>query len=721
MILSMNCMSRSALLSSVAIIAMTVGAGAQDRDEDRNHQGRDGVYQLGEIYVSGGGRTGSGSGGGVGGSTVTREQTWTFDRQTLDQAVNLVPGVNGTLSANGQRNQTDIFVRGFGRWQVPLMIDGVRVYLPADNRLDFSRFLTGDIAEIQIQKGYSSVLDGPGGMGGAINLVSIKPVKPFESELNVSSMFDNRGAFQGWNSYARIGSRQEKFYVQGSVNQLDQDFWSLSRGYSPYPAQGPYAGSLEDGGRRNGSDTHDWRINLKAGYTPNETDEYSINYIKQSGAKGAPLNVYNNPPSSQNSFWLWPKWDVENLSFLSHTQLGDASYVRTKLFHNRFDNVLSAYDDITYSSQSNNGRFNSFYADSARGGSVEAGTELIPMNTLKGTFHYRQDFHAEWNHNRPTHPTLADLEPRQNQAQTTWSVAAEDTFHVTPNFDLVGGVSYDRYQINRAEEWDSAGRFIYENPKGGAEALNWQTAAIWRYNETGQVHFSVSDRARFPTIFELYSQRFGNAIPNPNLGPERATNYELGWKGQIVSNLKGTAAIFYSDVRDLIQAVRVSPTQSQTQNINQGHFYGFEASLEAQLSAQFMLGGNYTFIERNVSDVSIPGFRPVGVPTQKAFIYATWRPIAPLAITPSLEVTSDRWSDVFVGTQAQNAPIRAAFPDLYIRTGAYTLANVNVNYRFTENFDVAGGVRNLLDQNFELAWGLPQPGRTFYLKARATF
>src|SRR5688500_10153758 len=42
-----------------------------------------------------------------------------------------------------------------------------------------------------------------------------------------------------------------------------------------HTAQGPYAGSLEDGGRRNGSDTQDWRVNLKAGYTPNATDEYS--------------------------------------------------------------------------------------------------------------------------------------------------------------------------------------------------------------------------------------------------------------------------------------------------------------------------------------------------------------------------------------------------------------------------------------------------------------
>jgi iron complex outermembrane receptor protein len=701
---------RSALLSSAAIVAMTVGAEAQDP------QDRGGVYQLGEISVSGAGQ----GGGGVGGSTVTREETWTFEKNTLEQAVNLVPGVVSTQSTAGQRNETDIFVRGFGRWQVPLMIDGVRVYLPADNRLDFSRFLTNDIAEIQIQKGYASVLDGPGGMGGAINLVSRKPVKPYEGEFMSGATFDNRGSFQGWNGYAMVGSRQQDFYVQGSANNLNQDFWSLSRDYQPYPAQGPYAGSLEDGGRRNGSDSRDWRINFKAGYTPNATDEYSINYIKQVGEKGAPLNVYNNPPSSQNSYWRWPAWDIQNLSFASNTQIGDASYLKTKLYYNTFYNVLSAFDDITYTTQSNNGRFDSYYDDNARGGSVEAGTELIPMNTLKAAFHYRQDFHTEWNDNRPTSPTFHFTEPKQNQSQATWSAALEDTFHVTSNFDLVGGISYDKYRIDKAEEYNNAG-FIYEYPKGGADAFNWQTAAIWRYSEAGQLHFSVSDRTRFPTIFELYSQRFGTAIPNPNLGPERATNYELGWKGRVAPDLRGSAAIFYSDVRDLIQAVRLNPSQSQTQNINKGDFYGFEMSLEAQLSPQLALGGNYTFIERNVSDVSVPGFQPTGVPTHKAFLYASWRPIERLTITPSLEITSDRWSDVVVGTQAQNAPILAAFSDPYIRTGAYRLANINLSYKVIENFDVAGGVKNLLDQNYELAWGLPQPGRTFYVKARATF
>ena len=142
-----------------------------------------------------------------------------------------MPGVVSTFDANGRRNESDIFVRGFGRWQVPLMVDGVRIYLPADNRLDFARFLTADIAEIQIQKGYASVLDGPGAMGGAINLVTRTPTKPFEAEGSIWT--GGRSDAEGWNGYAMVGTRQPRFYVQGSANYSDADYWSLSGNYEP--------------------------------------------------------------------------------------------------------------------------------------------------------------------------------------------------------------------------------------------------------------------------------------------------------------------------------------------------------------------------------------------------------------------------------------------------------------------------------------------------------
>lgn len=69
------------------------------------------VFDLGKIV-------GVGSVGGrpaVGGAVVTREQIWSFDRKSLDHAVNVVPGVVSTFDSNGRRNESDIFVRGFGR------------------------------------------------------------------------------------------------------------------------------------------------------------------------------------------------------------------------------------------------------------------------------------------------------------------------------------------------------------------------------------------------------------------------------------------------------------------------------------------------------------------------------------------------------------------------------------------------------------------------------
>jgi len=161
------------LFSPVSALALLAApAFAQDTPDD--------VFGLGQITV-----IGSKIGGNppIGGAVIDREKLWTFERLNLEQAINLAPGVNAQFDSNGRRNESDIFVRGFGRWQVPLMIDGVRIYLPADNRLDFTRFLTGDVAEIQIQKGYASVIDGPGAMGGAINLVSRKPTEALQGEV----------------------------------------------------------------------------------------------------------------------------------------------------------------------------------------------------------------------------------------------------------------------------------------------------------------------------------------------------------------------------------------------------------------------------------------------------------------------------------------------------------------------------------------------------------
>jgi iron complex outermembrane receptor protein len=90
----------------------------------------------------------------------------------------------------------------------------------------------------------------------------------------------------------------------------------------------------------------------------------------------------------------------------------------------------------------------------------------------------------------------------------------------------------------------------------------------------------------------------------------------------------------------------------------------------------------------------------------------TWLPVRRLSITPSIELADDRWSDV--GTTPATV-----FP--YIKTGAYSLIGLDATYQVTRGIQLSAGVKNLSDDYYQLAWGLPQAGRTFYLKTRTTF
>lgn len=682
---------------TAAALAQTATAQAQTAAGRTDNKTSEGLFTLGQITV-----TGHQEADATGDDRVTAEEVWQFNLNTLTEAVKLVPGVSSTFVTNGRRNEGDISVRGFDRWRVPLSIDGIRIYLPADNRLDFNRFLTPDLGEIQIRKGYVSVLDGPGGMGGAINLVTRKPTKEFEAEFQGGASFDRDGSYEGWTGSALVGTRQEKWYLQGSATQLKREHWTLSNDFTPISA-------AEDGGERNGSYNRDWRVNVKAGFTPNDTDEYSLSFTKQSGDKGAPLNVNLFPPNPGNSYWTWPYWDVRSVYWLSQTNFSDSSYVKTRLFYNEFENALFAWDDITYSAQSANGRFRSYYDDDSFGGSIEAGTSFVERNVTRAAVHWRRDRHVEYNHNRPTHPTLSSTEPKQHNEERTWSVALENTYSATDAVDVVAGISYDSNDLKQAQEYNTTDG-LYEYPLGGSHAWNWQGGVQWRYADNAQLGASVSSRTRFPNNFERFSTRFGTAVPNPDLATERAINYEINWKADLSASTQVTASVFYNDVRDMIQTVIVQtlPQLTQTQNVGDGEFYGLELAGDWRVSGQLRVGANYSYLRRKIEDPLQPNLRPVGVPDHLGFAYLSWQPIAAFTVQPSVEAAGKRWTDVTGSTT-------------YQRIGEYTLVNLQLQYQPVPSVDIVIGGRNLFDRNFELAWGFPEPGRTLFTKFRVNF
>src|SRR5262245_42944041 len=116
--------TRSLITCGITALFMSVSiAAAQNQDSKEDPPAApltEGVFRLGEIVNVG--APAIDVPGVIGGSILTRDQTWTFERPSLDKAVNMLPGVSSTIDTNGRRNESNIFVRGFDRWQVPLMV-----------------------------------------------------------------------------------------------------------------------------------------------------------------------------------------------------------------------------------------------------------------------------------------------------------------------------------------------------------------------------------------------------------------------------------------------------------------------------------------------------------------------------------------------------------------------------------------------------------------------
>ena len=548
-------------------------------------------------------------------------------------------------------------------------------------------------------KGYVSVLNGPGALGGAINLVTKKPVNEFDADVRAGLTLGNSGSLDAEDASVSLGTNQGNFYLQGSVAWTEQQHFELSSNYVPTATQ--------PAGFRINSCSRDLTYHVKAGYTPNDSDEYSISYIKETSAKDAPFAV-SDPLSTQRD-WTWPYWDISSLYFLSDTSLGGSTCLKTRAYYNTFTNGLFSYDDASFTTQTKPKSFNSYYDDYAYGGNIELGTCFGGDDDLKGAFFYRRDSHDEWETIYVPHFT----EPHQYTVEDTYSLAAENTFHATRQLSLVAGTSYDWRHLFKAQDYIDPtttvpGQFV-NYPLADGSALNGQGAAIWKASDTSSYYFNVSDRTRFPTIMERFSTRFGTAASNPDLKAERAANFELGTK-QNIADWYVAGSIFYSDVSNAIESVILPPPApsgtTQSQNVGHGAYYGAEAETQGRLTDNLTMGANYTYQVRHIDlPPNVAPLQLTGDPMHKGFVWLTWDPTSDLSFTPNLSLASNRWATNTAGT-------------LYFKTGAFALMGLSADWRFADKFDLNVGAKNLFDQNYQLMGGFPEAGRTYFMELR---
>ena len=274
--------------------------------------------------------------------------------------------------------------------------------------------------------------------------------------------FGRDGTYEGLQSAAYLGTKQQNYYAQVSGTWRDMKGWMLPESFSSTPDQG--------WGFRDGSGTYDWNVNAKVGWTPNATDEYSLSFMHQEGKKGSPFNVIDplvaakeSPHIRARMLGTGPIGTCKASIFSPTPRLAIPPTSRPKPIGTNSTTILSAYSNPWVAIQNTPAAFNSVYNDYALGAGVEAGTVIAGVDTIKTMLEYRLDAHNAWEqyygfkgYNGCVANVVCYEQPIITSLEDTYSVAVENTYRPTPQIDLVQGFGYDWRHLRQAEDFNSS-------------------------------------------------------------------------------------------------------------------------------------------------------------------------------------------------------------------------------------------------------------------------
>jgi iron complex outermembrane receptor protein len=191
----------------------------------------------------------------------------------------------------------------------------------------------------------------------------------------------------------------------------------------------------------------------------------------------------------------------------------------------------------------------------------------------------------------------------------------------TPTLELSISARYDRVRFEvddrlvTAEDPDDSGSRTMDqlSPMVG---LRW-TPAPWL-----NAYANVGRSFQTPTTTELTDSLGGF---NETLQPERATNYELGFKGTVGDRLSYSLAVFHADIEDLIIGSE-SPITERVffRNAASSVHNGVEAGFTALLISGLTLTGSYTYSDFTFEDFrsaagDFSGNRLPGIPIHRLY------------------------------------------------------------------------------------------------------
>jgi len=189
-------------------------------------------------------------------------------------------------------------------------------------------------------------------------------------------------------------------------------------------------------------------------------------------------------------------------------------------------------------------------------------------------------------------------------AQVQWSPNERLLLSTGLRYDWVRFALDDRYVGDGTD--DSGARTM--------SALSANVGASWTFNDRFVPYVNVSTAFETPTTTELVNQADGSGGFNPQLGPQRAVNYEIGARGQPIPAVSYSVAFFLGRVTDAIVQQAEVGGRAFFRNAGRTHNDGAEVGLTLSPVSALTLSAAYTYARYRFADEALNGNRLPGVP-----------------------------------------------------------------------------------------------------------
>jgi iron complex outermembrane receptor protein len=521
----------------------------------------------------------------------------------IDEALNNIPGVVVSNRYNFSLDQR-ISIRGFGSRSnfgvrgLKILVDGVPQTLP-DGQSQLTNVDFGNLERAEVLRGASSSLFG-NASGGVISFQTRRAAAgPFAQSVRVQAGSGRRNgdAFYKWQSWTsgRAGAASgtlsvSQFKADGFRQHSAGETRQLNAGVD-YAFSGTTLGTLRLSLADNPEAQNPGALTL-AEYLANP-DSAAANNIR----RGADKDVQQ-----------------QQLSLgLKHFDAAGNEYNVTVFGLLRdLANPLAAAPDINPGPTA--GTFVAIdrvvgglrLSGSRQLGTGESSPRLVAGADVQRLRDDRENFVS--NAGARTDAVFLDQREKVTElgpfAQMQWSPHEQLLVSAGARYDWLRFSVADRYLGDGVD--DSGARTM--------SSLSGNVGASWSFGDQFVPYVNVSTSFETPTTTELANQPDGSGGFNPDLGPQRAVNYEVGARGQPAPGVSYSVALFLGRIKDAIVQVGEVGGRAFFGNTGRTHNDGAEVGLSVTPAAGVTLSGAYTFSRYRFASGQFDGNRLPGVP-----------------------------------------------------------------------------------------------------------